>query len=67
MTASEDFSIIPNAFGIPYCYWGLGGYAVGSPTYPNHNPAFAPAIQPTLRTGTEAAVAAVLAYLAKGA
>jgi len=31
----------------------------------NHNPGFGPALQPTLRTGTEAAVAGVLAYLAK--
>lgn len=63
ITASEDFSIIPNAFGIPYCYWGFGAYAEGSTVYPNHNPAFAPAIQPTLQTGTESAVAGILAYL----
>jgi len=31
----------------------------------NHNPAFAPAIEPTVRTGTEAAVAAALAYLGR--
>lgn len=62
-TASEDFSIIPDAFGVPYSYWGFGGFLPGTPTRPNHNPGFGPAIQPTLRTGTEAAVAAVLAYL----
>jgi Metal-dependent amidase/aminoacylase/carboxypeptidase len=65
ITASEDFSNIPNAFGIPYCYWGFGGFAEGQQTYPNHNPAFGPVLQPTLRTGTEAAVAGVLAYLGK--
>ncbi len=65
ITASEDFSIIPDAFGIPYCYWGFGGFAEGTPTLPNHNPGFAPVIQPTLCTGTEAAVAGVLAYLGK--
>lgn len=35
------------------------------PVVGNHNPAFAPAIQPTLRTGTEAAIAATLAYLGR--
>ncbi len=61
--ASEDFSLIPAAFGVPFTYWGNGGFLPGTPVVGNHNPAFAPAIQPTLRTGTEAAVAATLAYL----
>lgn len=26
ITASEDFSVIPDAFGIPYTYWGAGGF-----------------------------------------
>lgn len=64
ITASEDFSVIPDAFGIPYSYWGVGGFKPDQPVYPNHNPAFAPVLQPTLRTGTEAAVIAALAYLA---
>ena len=63
VTASEDFSIIPDAFGIPYCYWVFGGFTPDQEPLPNHHPGFAPAIQPTLRTGTEAAVAAALAYL----
>ena len=29
ITASEDFSRIPDAFGTPYTYWGLGGFAAG--------------------------------------
>lgn len=62
--ASEDFSIVPDAFGIPYCYWGLGGFLPGTPVYPNHNPKFAPAMEPTLRTGAEALVVAALSYLA---
>lgn len=66
LTASEDFSIIPDALGTPYCYWGIGGFTPDQEPVPNHNPRFAPAMQPTLRTGTEAAVAAALAYLAKG-
>ena len=65
VTASEDFSVLPTAFGIPYTYWGFGGFTPDQQVYPNHNPGFGPAMQPTLRTGTEAAVAAVLAYLGK--
>jgi hippurate hydrolase len=61
--ASEDFSVIPDAFGVPYTYWGLGGFTPGTTVLPNHNPGFAPAIQPTLRTGTEAIVVAATAFL----
>jgi amidohydrolase len=63
--ASEDFSIIPTAFGVPFTFWGNGGFLPGMNVVGNHNPAFAPAIQPTLRTGTEAAIAASLAYVGK--
>lgn len=65
ITASEDFSIVPDAFGVPYCYWGFGGFTPDQQALPNHNPGFAPPLQPTLRTGTEAAVVAILAYLRK--
>ncbi|MDO5683998.1 MAG: amidohydrolase [Propionibacteriaceae bacterium] len=61
--ASEDFSIIPAAFGVPFTFWGFGGFLPGMPVVGNHNPGFAPAIEPTLRTGTEAALAGILAYL----
>ncbi|SDL39845.1 amidohydrolase [Tessaracoccus oleiagri] len=62
--ASEDFSRIPGAWGdVPYLYWGLGGFSEGAKAVANHNPAFAPTMQPTLRTGTEAAMIAALAYL----
>lgn len=63
--ASEDFSNIPTAWGIPYTYWGFGGFTPGQTVLPNHNPGFAPALQPSLRTGTEAAVVAALSYLGK--
>lgn len=63
--ASEDFSVVPDAFGIPYCYWGFGGFTPDQQVFPNHNPGFGPAMQPPLRTGTEAAVCAILAYLGK--
>lgn len=62
-TASEDFSYIPDSIGIPYCYWGFGGFAQGQEIYPNHNPKFAPTLEPTLKTGTEAALVASLTFL----
>lgn len=64
-TASEDFSAVPDAFGTPYCYWGFGGYTAEQDIYPNHNPKFGPSMQPTLDTGTEAAVTAILGFLGK--
>lgn len=77
-TASEDFSDIPSAMGVPYTYWGLGGIdedsyqraaAAGrvSQDIPvNHSPKFAPVIQPTLDVGTSALVVAAMAWLATG-
>lgn len=62
--ASEDFSRVPDAFGTPYTYWGVGGFPAGQGV-PNHSPFFAPLIQPTLDAGTEAIVVATLAYLGK--
>lgn len=61
--ASEDFSIIPDAFGSPYCYWGLGGFADMDSAPGNHSPKFAPDIHPTLDRGTEAIVVAAAAWL----
>ena len=63
VTASEDFSRLPDAFGTPYTYWGVGGFAPDQPSFPNHSPYFAPTLQPTLTAGTEALVVAALAYL----
>ena len=74
-TASEDFSAIPDALGVPYTYWGVGGtdpqtYAraaeQGTVTRDipgNHSPMFAPVIQPTLTDATSAAVVAACAWL----
>jgi Thiamine pyrophosphate enzyme, N-terminal TPP binding domain len=74
-TVSEDFTNIPDAAGVPYTYWALGFTA--EKTYraaekagrlqdltSNHSPKFLPPLQPTLRTGTEALVAAAQAWLA---
>jgi amidohydrolase len=74
-SASEDFSEIPDALGVPYVYWGVGcidpdTYAkaeaagtVSTDIPANHSPKFAPVIEPTLETGTAAAVVAALAWL----
>ena len=66
VTASEDFSTIPDAFGVPYCYWGFGGYAQGREAAPNHSPLWAPDLQPSLSTGTEAAASAAFTLLGRG-
>src|SRR5690349_8301399 len=75
-TASEDFSDIPTALDARYTYWGIGGIdpatyqaavdagRVAADIPANHNPAFAPVIQPTLDVGTQALVVAALAWLA---
>lgn len=74
-SASEDFSDIPEALGVPYTYWGIGG--ADPQTYRtaaaagrlaqdipvNHSPLFAPVLQPTLDTGTRALVVATLAWV----
>jgi amidohydrolase len=75
-TASEDFSDLPDALGVPYTYWGIGGIdpdsyrtaeaagRVAQDVPANHSPKFAPALQPTLDTGTQAMATAALAWLA---
>ncbi|MFW6597210.1 amidohydrolase [Propionibacteriaceae bacterium Y2011] len=77
-SASEDFSIIPDALGIPYCYWAVDGadpsaYAkavesgrIAQDVPVNHSPFFAPVMQPTLDVGTRALTTAALAWLAAG-
>ena len=74
-TASEDFSIVPSAFGVPYAYWTVGGVSKerlekaessddpADQIAPNHSPFFYPDIDPTLETGTKAHLAAALAWL----
>jgi hippurate hydrolase len=74
-TASEDFTDIPTALKVPYTYWAIGGIdpqvyqaaaergTVSQDIPANHSPKFAPVIQPTLETGTAAALVAALAWL----
>jgi amidohydrolase len=75
LPASEDFSEIPAALGVPYTNWVIGGtdpIAFGgaeragrvSQDIPvNHSAGFAPVVQPTLDTGTQALVVAALSWL----
>lgn len=74
-SASEDFSDIPAAMGVPYTYWFIGG--IDPDTYKtaaqsgriaqdipvNHSATFAPVIQPTLDTGTQALAVGALTWL----
>ncbi|HLZ75105.1 amidohydrolase [Phenylobacterium sp.] len=72
-SASEDYSEFVIA-GVPSLYWGLGGYeaktladykAKGEVPPGNHTPQFAPAPEPSIRTGVEAMTLAVLGVLGK--
>ncbi|MGQ9407106.1 amidohydrolase [Mycolicibacterium gilvum] len=72
---SEDFSDIPRALGVPYTYWGVGcvdpdvyrtaaeAGSINQDIAVNHSPRFAPVIQPTLDTATQALITAALAWL----
>jgi hippurate hydrolase len=76
-SASEDFSDLPSELGAPYTYWGIGGIdadlyrtaeqagRIGQDIPVNHSSSFAPVIQPTLDTGTQAIVVAALAWLGR--
>lgn len=73
-TASEDFPVIPKAFGVPYMLWTVGitprwlweraekagRLDIDIPT--NHNPGFLPDLK-TLPVGVRAAAVAVLSCL----
>ncbi|MGZ6040071.1 MAG: amidohydrolase [Phenylobacterium sp.] len=72
-SASEDYSEYIIA-GVPSLYWGLGGYdpkviadykARGEVLPGNHTPQFAPAPEPSIRTGVEAMTLAVLGVLGR--
>lgn len=65
-TASEDFSVIPDALGVPYVFWFVGGYEDPENAPGNHSPFFAPVIQPTLDRSLEAFITAASAWLVRG-
>ena len=73
-TASEDFGLFGTAWNTPSVFWVIGG--IDPATYANaqkagkldelpanHAPNFAPVLDPTLRTGVEAMLAAVGAWI----
>lgn len=74
--ASEDFPLLATDIGKPYMFWFFGGVdqeewdkreKVGTlgDIPGNHSPYFAPALQPTLKTGVEAMVVAALTFVGK--
>lgn len=76
-TASEDFGRFGEAWKVPSVFWVVGG--TDPATYQaaeksgraedlpvNHSPNFAPVVDPTLRTGIEAMLAAAGAWLEAG-
>jgi len=75
MSSCEDFSWLADARNVPYVYWMLGGTdsvvwdkAQKSQTPDavlpnNHSPHYVPAIQPSMRVGTDAMALAVLTFL----
>ena len=64
LMGSEDFSLLATALGVPYTYWGFGGFsaeAFAAGTLPsNHSPFFAPDPDITLEAATRAATAVLL-------
>jgi len=73
-TASEDFGLFGTAWDVPSVFWVVGG--IDPTTYANaqrtgkvdelpanHAPNFAPVLDPTLKTGVEAMLAAAGAWI----
>jgi hippurate hydrolase len=74
LSASEDFSEFARAWNVPSVFWAVGGidpqiYAQAEKAGrlneipSNHSPKFAPVINPTLRVGIEAMLAAAGVWL----
>lgn len=74
--ASEDFSVLATEAGAPYVMWFFGGIdentwddaekngTLGKLPF-NHSPQYAPAVQPTLRTGVDALALGALTFFNK--
>ncbi|GAA4709733.1 hippurate hydrolase [Promicromonospora umidemergens] len=72
VSGSEDVGVLATAVGVPIVYWLLGGWdpaafeaaaragTLDEDIPSNHSPRFAPVPHPTLETGVEALVVAVL-------
>lgn len=70
VTASEDFGYLGEAIGAPSVYWVFGGYtaervASGERLPTNHSASFLPDPEGSIRTGTKAAVTALLSRLGR--
>ncbi|WP_428375369.1 hypothetical protein [Lichenicoccus sp.] len=74
LSASEDFGLFAAAWGVPGVFWAVGGTdpvayekAEKAGTLNelpvNHSPEFAPVLDPTLRVGIEAMLAAAGVWL----
>jgi metal-dependent amidase/aminoacylase/carboxypeptidase family protein len=73
-SGSEDFGLFGTAWNVPSVFWVIGGsdpelyakaQAGDDPTIlpVNHSPFYAPVMNPTLRTGVEAMLAAAYSWL----
>ena len=65
MMGSEDFGLLAEAIGVPSVFWMFGGHTAetlesGKPVPVNHSPFFAPVAEPTLSTGVQTAMTAIL-------
>ncbi|WAM12437.1 amidohydrolase [Rhodococcus sp. JS3073] len=65
MMGSEDFGLLAEVIGVPSVFWMFGGHTTdtlesGKPVPVNHSPFFAPVAEPTLSTGVQAAMTAIL-------
>lgn len=78
LMGSEDFGLLGDTVGVPYCYWFIGGNdpeehlgaetggTTSSAPPGNHSPMFAPVQEPTLSRMVEAAVVSMLSFLGTG-
>ncbi|MDO5663606.1 MAG: amidohydrolase [Brachybacterium sp.] len=63
---SEDFGRLASAIGVPSVFWFFGGFDRAGDDLPvNHSPFFGPVIEPTLTTGTRAALAGILEWVGR--
>jgi len=68
MTASEDFGYLGAAIGAPSVFWVFGGYRgmhPGDAVPTNHSPHFLPDPDSSIRTGTSAALTALMSRLGR--
>lgn len=70
LMGSEDFGALAAAIGVPSVFWMFGGNDADTlegeaPVPANHSPFFAPTIEPTLSTGVQAALTAILSRVGR--